>query len=214
MDSRYWEFDHIKIATTKTVVFIDFETTGFKPWTMGRIIEYSAIKVAPNETTVFHTLAKPYAYSKNSPISIPKKITELTGISNEMVSNSPNTFNAFLEFFEFINGHVCIAHNAAFERTYIEWYCEFLKIHGDIQYRDTQPMFKKHFNEASLPKISKSDKAHMAFDDCYQMLRLLKECKDADPTLLEECKLIELPASATKSILEDIKGRQRKSLNS
>lgn len=209
MDSRTWQVEHIPLSKNKTIIFVDFETTGFQPYAAARIIEYSAIKVSPTETTVFHSLAKPYLYSKNSPITIPANIINLTKIDNEMVANCKSTFHEFMKFFEFINGHICIAHNAQFEKTFVDYYCAFLGIYGDITWRCTMKMFKHHYGIGALSKITNSDKAHMAFDDCFHMRRLFNECKEADPNLLKMCGEIELGEKTKKAIFENINNRNK-----
>ena len=211
MTTRTWEVPHIKLSTKKTVIFIDFETTGFKPYSAARIIEYCALKVEPDKTTIFHSLAKPFMYSKNSPISIPKKIEELTQINDEMVANCKSTFHEFIRFFDFINGHICIAHNAAFEKLFVDWYCEFLKIRGNIVFRDTMPMFGKKYNIRSLSKLSKSPNAHMAFDDCVEMRRFFYECAidKESKELMPLCKEIDIARNAKKAIFENIHNRSK-----
>lgn len=209
MEERIWEIPHVQLSKQKTLVFVDFETTGFQPYAAARIIEYSAIKVTPTETTVFHSLAKPFLYSKNSPISIPANIYNLTKINNEMVADCKSTFHEFLKFFEFINGHICIAHNAQFEKTFVDYYCAFLGIYGDITWRCTMKMFKHQYGQGALSKITQSDKAHMAFDDCFHMLRLFNECKQTDPNLLKMMTEIELGDKTKKAIFEDINKRNK-----
>lgn len=206
MEARTWEIPHIQLSQAKTIVFIDFETTGFTPQTAARIIEYSAIKVSPTETTIFHEMAKPYIHSIKSPTKIPLKIQELTHITNDMVAESDNTFDVFKRFHAFIDGHVCIAHNAKFEQLFIYYYCMKLKLPFNMVFRDTLPMFKSHYNIGALSKITQSDKAHMAFDDCWQMIRLMKECQEAGGSkLLELCSVVEMPESSKKAVLEDIR---------
>lgn len=209
MESRSWEIPHIALSERKTIVFIDFETTGFVPWQAARIIEYSAIKVTPTENVIFHTLAKPYAFSPKSPISIPAKITDLTKITNEMVENAPDTFSAFLDFHNFIDGHICIAHNAKFEQTFVQWYCDFLGLKNNSTFRDTLPMFKEKYKIGALSKITQSANAHMAFDDCVSMIRLMKECQEDDPKLLNLCEVVNLSDNAKKSIFESIRPKNR-----
>ena len=64
-------------------VAVDVETTGLSP-ILNELIEISAIKYnKTNKIDVFTTLIKP----KNE---IPNKITQITGISNEMVKNAPS----------------------------------------------------------------------------------------------------------------------------
>lgn len=199
---RTYPFEHIKISKKKTVVFIDFETTGFTPWNDCRIIEYSAIKVHPDYSEVFCELAKP-TY-KRMPMEIPWRITELTGISNEMVEASRDTFEVFYQFYDFIKDCVCIAHNAKFEKTFIDFYCQCLGLENNIVFRDTMPMFKEHFGTAKLSAITNSPNAHMAFDDCYYMIKLMKECQEANFSLLKLMPEIFLPETTKKSITESV----------
>jgi DNA polymerase-3 subunit alpha (Gram-positive type) len=209
MDVRSWEIPHIALSERKTIVFIDFETTGFVPWKAARIIEYSAIKVTPTENVIFHTLAKPYAFSAKSPINIPYKITDLTKITNEMVEDAPDTFSAFREFHKFIDGHICIAHNAKFEQSFVQWYCDFLGLKNNSVFRDTLPMFKAKYKVGALSKITQSENAHMAFDDCVSMIRLMKECQEDDPKLLNLCEIVNLSEDTRKSIFESIRPNNR-----
>lgn len=208
MEPRSWDIPHLALSETKTIVFIDFETTGFVPWKAARIIEYAAVKVTPTGNEIFHTLAKPFAFSPKSPIRIPYKITELTKISNEMVKDSPDTFTAFKEFYEFVKGHICIAHNAKFEKTFVQWYCDFLGLENNCIFRDTLPMLKKHYGVGKLSAITSSENAHMAFDDCVSMIRLMKECQEADPKLLTLCNVVTLSKDTQKYISESIRPTQ------
>jgi len=206
MHARTWEIPHIKLSENKTIVFIDFETTGFTPQSAARIIEYSAIKVSPTETTIFHSMAKPYMHSPKSPMRVPVKITEITQITNEMVEDAENTFEVFKSFYEFIKGHVCIAHNAKFEQLFIYYYCQKLGLEFDFTFRDTLPMFKHHYKIGALSKITQSENAHMAFDDCWQMIRLMKECQEAGGNeLLKLCSIVEIPDSSKKAVLESLR---------
>lgn len=205
MEPRSWDIPHIKLSENKTIVFIDFETTGFVPWKAARIIEYSAIKVTPTHNEIFHTLAKPFAFSPRSPIKIPYKITELTKISNEMVENAPDTFTAFKDFYDFIEGHICIAHNAKFEKTFVQWYCDFMGLENTCTFRDTLPMFREKYKIGKLSEITKSENAHMAFDDCVSMVRLMKECQEDNPNLLKMCNVVSLSKDTLKYISESIR---------
>lgn len=209
MNERTWEIPHVAFSKTKTMVFMDFETTGFTPWKAARIIEYSAIKVTPTETTVFQMLAKPFAFSKNSRIRIPSKIEELTRITNEMVENEVDTFTAFRDFYDFTHGNICIAHNAKFEYAFYQWYCDFLHLDNDCIFRDTMPMFKEKYKVAALSKITQSENAHMAFDDCVSMIKLMKECQNEDPKLLNLMEVVELSENTKSAIFENLNRGRR-----
>ena len=63
------------------IIAIDLETTGLSPL-VDRIIEIAAMKITPEETTVFQTLINPQ-------IPIPPHTTAIHKITDEMVKDSP-----------------------------------------------------------------------------------------------------------------------------
>ena len=91
---------------------IDIETTGLSPlW--DEIIELAAIRYRnrrPIET--FHPLVKPQ-------IPINAFITMLTGISNEMVKNSPGVADVIGQYLSFIGDDVVVGHNVSFDINFI-----------------------------------------------------------------------------------------------
>lgn len=87
-------------------VFFDLETTGLSPY-YDEIIQISAIKVSDSHIVGnFNQYVNP-----NQPISA--KITNLTGISNATVANSPKIGSVLFEFDRFIDNYILVAHNAA-----------------------------------------------------------------------------------------------------
>lgn len=201
---RTYPIDHIKVSKTKTVNFIDLETTGFKPWAGARIIEFCAIKVSPDSTTYFHELAKPHLYSTKTLVSISAVIKDLTGISNEMVANARDSFEVFKDFLDFLGTDTCIAHNALFEKTFLDYYTRAIGDSRDLTYMDTLPMFKNVFGQGKLSVLTESSLAHSAFDDTYQMIKVFKKAMDKDPKSVKLCKKIALTEYAQNSISTDI----------
>lgn len=90
-------------------VVLDIETTGLKPGKGGYIIEIGAVKVKDGK------IVDEFSQFVNPGIKIPAKITELTNITDEMVLNAPSINIVLQEFWEFIDGHVVLAHNAKFD---------------------------------------------------------------------------------------------------
>ena len=96
-------------------ISLDLETTGLDI-SKDEIIEISAIRFQNGEVfDEFTTLLKPS-------IPIPKKITEITGITNSMVSDSPSIESVFDEFLNFINGQIIVAHNIEFDIGFVKKY--------------------------------------------------------------------------------------------
>lgn len=92
---------------TDYVVF-DLETTGAK-CPPCRVTEIGAFRVENGKITdKFHTLVNPET-------PIPIFITQLTGISDEMVRTAPKFREIANDFLEFIGDSVLVAHNAPFD---------------------------------------------------------------------------------------------------
>ena len=93
-------------------VLFDIETTGLDS-ECDEIIEIGALKVR-NTTVVnqFHSLIKPKH-------SIDEFITELTGITNEMVKDAPSIKDVLPLFADFIGEDILIGHNVNFDINFI-----------------------------------------------------------------------------------------------
>ncbi len=113
-----------------TYVVFDIETTGFSS-VKDKIIEIGAVKVVNGQITErFSTFVNPK-------IPIPFAITNLTGITDEMVMVS-QTIDAILpQFLEFAGDAVLVAHNASFDVGFIEQNCKNLGIDRRYTYLDT-----------------------------------------------------------------------------
>lgn len=93
-------------------VVLDFETTGFRAGA-DRIIQIGAIKYVNHELTdILNTLINPQRH-------IPISVTELTGLSNELVSDAPTIEQKIDELLEFIGDLPIIAHNASFDMGFL-----------------------------------------------------------------------------------------------
>lgn len=94
-------------------IALDLETTGLRS-DRDEIIEIGAVKIQNYHVVdSFHRLIKPRQ-------EIPHFITDLTGISNEMVSQAPYLEEVLGEFMAFIGDHAIVGHNLDFDRGFIE----------------------------------------------------------------------------------------------
>ncbi len=100
-----------------TFVVVDLETTGGSAAECG-ITEVGAVKVRGGEVLgEFQTLVHPGQ-------SIPAFIALLTGISDPMVAAAPRLASVLPAFLEFSAGCVLVAHNAAFDMSFLRAACE------------------------------------------------------------------------------------------
>ena len=98
-------------------IAFDFETTGLSPED-DRIIEIAAIKFADGSPVDrFVTLINPER-------KIDPFITDITGISNDMVRDKPIESNIIEEFLEFLTDLPIVAHNISFDKSFLDALCE------------------------------------------------------------------------------------------
>ena len=166
-----------------TYVVFDIETTGFSAVT-DRIIEIGAVKVEDGKITdKFSTFVNPKR-------PIPFRITELTGITDEMVIDSLDIETILPQFIEFIGDAVLVAHNASFDVGFIEQNCKRQKIEADFTYVDTVALARvllPALNRFKLDTVAKAlnislENHHRAVDDAgctaeifVKFVQMLKE---------------------------------------
>ena len=99
-----------------TFCVVDLETTGSGP--EATITEFGAVKVRGGEVLgEFGTLVNPQTH-------IPALIAMLTGITNQMVAQSPILGEVLPGFLEFARNCVLVAHNARFDVGFLKRACE------------------------------------------------------------------------------------------
>ena len=123
------------------VVALDIETTGFDPRRC-RIIEIAAVLVRDGRIVdEMSTLVDPG-------IAIPEEIVRLTGIDNTMVVGAPMAPEALESLAAFIGERDIIAHNAPFDRSFIEAGLGLMRLPG--QWLDTLAL-----SRIALPRLRK-----------------------------------------------------------
>ena len=126
-----------------TYVVFDLETTGFSA-IKDKIIEIGAVKVEGGKITDrFSTFVNPG-------VPIPFRITQLTGITDQMVMEAPGIETVLPQFLEFIGEAALVAHNASFDVGFIEQNCRYQDIMPDFTSVDTVAMAR-----ILLPTLSK-----------------------------------------------------------
>lgn len=104
----------VQLDTLEAVVF-DLETTGFSPYNGDEILSIGAILVRGNEvleSEKFYSLVNPKR-------QVPPEITDLTGITNEMVEQAPDLIDSLRSFLEFVDRRVLIAHGSGHDKHFL-----------------------------------------------------------------------------------------------
>jgi DNA polymerase III subunit alpha, Gram-positive type len=96
-----------------TYVVFDLETTGLNP-VNDEIIEIGGMKIENGEVKdIFNKLVRPEK-------PLPTHITEITGITQEMVESEPPIKPILEKFIEFIGEAILVAHNADFDTAFLK----------------------------------------------------------------------------------------------
>ena len=88
----------------------DIETTGLSPDYGAKIIEIGAVKIRADGTVVDE-----FSSFINPNMKLPKKIKELTNITQEQVDSAPTLHEVLTSFWEFFRGSTIVFHNADFD---------------------------------------------------------------------------------------------------
>ena len=108
--------DRIKLLSSLNLdkfIALDFETTGLD-LKSDRIIEVAAILFVDGLPS------KRYNTLVNPGIPIPKLIEQITGITNEMVVDSPKEKDIIDDLFKFIGDYPLVAHNTPFDLSFLK----------------------------------------------------------------------------------------------
>jgi len=97
-----------------SLIILDFETTGLSPDNGDRAIEIGAVKLENGVVTEhFQELMNP-----GRPVSA--FIEDYTGISNAMLSTAAPCHEVMARFADFIQGQNLVAHNASFDKRFLD----------------------------------------------------------------------------------------------
>lgn len=155
------------------IIVFDIETTGLSH-TTERITEIGAVRLRNLEVVEeFESFVDPEKH-------IPENITELTGITDEMVAGAPREGEAVKNFLEFCGDAPLIAHNADFDTSFIRAACERNKINYHNPYIDSLklckaaiPNKKKYTLDAMAKELGCGDfNHHRASDDAKMLAKI------------------------------------------
>lgn len=97
----------------KSIVMLDFETTGLSPNFGDRVTEVAAVRIVNDK------IVDKFVSLINCNVRIPPFITELTGITQEMVNKAPSAAVVMPKLMKFIGNDILAAHNASFDAKFL-----------------------------------------------------------------------------------------------
>ncbi len=118
-------------------VVVDLETTGLNPYDGCEIIEIGITEIKDNQITRnYSRLVKPNEI-------IPQLITNITGITNDMVENEESIETVLPRFRKFLGDRTMIAHNAKFDLKFLNYYLQKNNLETIDNHICTMEMLKK-----------------------------------------------------------------------
>lgn len=170
------------------ICVLDVETTGYDP-SRDRLVEVAAaIMRGPEIVDRYSTLVDPL-------VPVPVEITKLTGITDDMVAGAPSAEAAVSALVDFIGDRDIVAHNAGFDRAFIERTIGAGRLRGNwldslVFVRIGLPRLRSHrlsdLAAAFVPDCT--ERAHRAAEDVEALCRIwriaLVGISDLEPGVL------------------------------
>ena len=163
----------------KTYVVFDIETTGFSA-NMHKITEIGAVKIEDGVITEeFHQLIDPC-------VPVPWRITEITGITDELLVGQPTIEEALPIFLEFCDGCALVAHNASFDMSFINFNAVRQGLECNFDVLDTLSLARRNFPKLENHKLNtvanyleiEHRDHHRAMGDAHATAQILLQCME------------------------------------
>ncbi|MGU3463579.1 exonuclease domain-containing protein [Methylobacterium sp. C33D] len=197
------ELEHALAEPGERFVVIDFETTGLSPNNGDRVIEVRAVEIVKGRIgRHFRSLANP-----GFPVS--GRITAITGITNGMLADAPTLAEIMREVSAFVEGATLVAHNAGFDRRFLQAEMERLNLWSDREVLCTMRLGKRAYPGfgsyklailASQAGVQLPDAKHWALADAMATVELflvMREREGRPPSETQPPAIAEPAADVT-----------------
>ncbi|MFT4624292.1 MAG: DNA polymerase III epsilon subunit family exonuclease [Myxococcota bacterium] len=177
------------------IIAFDTETTGLEPFAGDRIIEFAAVVLRLGEDGRVES-REDHSYLINPEKEIPRKVTEITGISDADVANAPRFADVAHHVRDLLQSAVTVAHNYPFDLAFLT--SEFKRIDWSwpepLAEIDTVDLSMRCFPDARSHRLGdlvqrldvSLDNAHRATDDaaaCGESFAALARRNDVEDDL-------------------------------
>lgn len=173
-------FGDADISFDSEIIAFDLETTGISAENE-RITEIGAVRIVNGELKdEFCTFVNPEKH-------VPERITEITGITDEMLLDAPSEKDALKLFYEFCgNCKILVAHNAGFDTSFLKAANERIGIPFSYSYADTLAMARSMYSDLPNHKLDTVGNYlklppfnhHRACDDARELAYILVKMLD------------------------------------
>ncbi len=198
-----------------SIAVIDFETTGATPAQGARATEVAICLLEGGR------IVDRFASLMNAQVWIPPFITQLTGITNEMVADAPPAEEVMRDAVAFVGARPLVAHNAAFDRQFWRSELAHCGLVAEHEFACTLLLSRRLYPDVPNHKLGTlaqwfdlpvSGRAHRALADAEVAAHLLArmqrdlekrhDCSDANSALL--MALQRIPMAQVRTFLQQL----------
>lgn len=166
------------LSMPNNYIVLDLETTGYNP-RFDEIIEVACIRYSGSQKIdAFHSYVQPEPYEDgkdNSIHYVNDFITELTGISDDMLANAPKFEDIAKDLYDYLGDSVIVGHNVNFDINFL--YDNFLECLG-CEFKN------EYLDTMRLSRIALPDLSHHCLNDLKEYFsiegiqhRALNDCQ-------------------------------------
>ncbi len=146
-------------SSAHSVIVLDFETTGLSPNQGDRAIEIGAVKIEGGE------VVERFQRLMNPGFRVSSFIEGYTGITNSMLRHANSCEDVMNEFADFIQGSNLVAHNASFDRRFLDAELELISRSYDGDFACTLLNSRRLNQEATSHKLGDLVRYHNIEND-------------------------------------------------
>ena len=176
------------LVSAHTFIVLDTESTGFQPDEhFGKLTQIAAVRAEGNKVIPFNSFINPG-------IHIPSKITQVTGIDDELVKEAPDTATVLRKFYDFCNvpNAVLVGHNMTHDMRFLDYFMERIGLTLTQPCIDTLDISRKLLpkssvnNKYNLENLARyfnipDNEHHKADNDAMVTYELLKKLQEIAP---------------------------------
>ena len=160
-------------------VSLDLETTGLEP-KKDRIIEIGAVKIRDGQ------IQETYATLVDPQTKIPERITELTGISSQMVEGKPFGQEAVKGLLDFCGELPLLGHNIMFDYSFVKHSAVNMGMDFEKKGMDTLKLARNRLPDLESKSLQNlrqyyhlpQEEAHRALEDALTTFRLYERLRE------------------------------------
>ena len=130
-----------------SLIILDFETTGLSPDMGDRAIEIGAVRLENGQ------VADKFQALMNPGFAVSPFIADYTGIDNTMLRDAKSCAEVMDEFADFISGSNLIAHNASFDKRFLDAELDRINRSYDGEFSCSLLISRRVFQDAPSHKL-------------------------------------------------------------